>query len=223
MIVTIDGPAGAGKSTVTRKLAEQLGFECLDTGAMYRAVTWQAIQNGVDLDDEMALQQIAASLILKFDGERVLIDDRDVTEDIRTPEITRKVSKIADAVGVRAQLVELQRRIANSGDFVCEGRDQGTVAFPDAFCKVFLTASARARAQRRSEQLQAAGHYVDFDQIVREQQTRDLQDESREVGRLQKADDAIEVNTDHQTIDEVVASLVVLVQDRLSADQASQQ
>jgi len=167
---------------------------------MYRAVTWQAIQNGVDLDDEMALQQIAASLILKFDGERVLIGDRDVTEDIRTPEITRKVSKIADAVGVRAQLVELQRRIANSGDFVCEGRDQGTVAFPDAFCKVFLTASARARAQRRSEQLQAAGHYVDFDQIVREQQTRDLQDESREVGRLQKADDAIEVNTDHQTI-----------------------
>ena len=222
MIVTIDGPAGAGKSTVTRKLAEQLGFECLDTGAMYRAVTWQAIQNGVDLDDEMGLQQIAANLILKFDGERVLIDDRDVTEDIRTPEITRKVSKIADAVGVRAQLVELQRRIANSGDFVCEGRDQGTVAFPDAFCKVFLTASARARAQRRSEQLQAAGHYVDFDQIVREQQTRDLQDESREVGRLQKADDAIEVNTDHQTIDEVVASLVALVQDRLSADQASQ-
>ena len=222
MIVTIDGPAGAGKSTVTRKLAEQLGFECLDTGAMYRAVTWQAIQNGVDLDDEMGLQQIAANLILKFDGERVLIDDRDVTEDIRTPEITRKVSKIADAVGVRAQLVELQRRIANSGDFVCEGRDQGTVAFPDAFCKVFLTASARARAQRRSEQLQAAGHYVDFDQIIREQQTRDLQDESREVGRLQKADDAIEVNTDHQTIDEVVASLVALVQDRLSADQASQ-
>lgn len=215
MIVTIDGPAGAGKSTVTRMLAQELGFQCLDTGAMYRAVTWQAMQAGVDLTDETALQQIAANLVLSFDGERVLVGDRDVSEDIRTPEVTRQVSKIADAVSVRSELVELQRRIANSGDFVCEGRDQGTVAFPDAFCKIFLTASATSRAERRSEQLQAAGHYVDFDQIVREQKTRDQQDRSREVGRLQKAADAIEVNTDHYTIDEVVAELVRLVRERL--------
>jgi len=216
MIVTIDGPAGAGKSTVTRMLAQELGFQCLDTGAMYRAVTWQAIQSDVDLADEPALEQIAANLVLRFDGERVLIGDRDVSEDIRTPEVTRRVSKIADAVSVRAELVELQRRIANSGDFVCEGRDQGTVAFPDAFCKIFLTASANSRAERRSEQLQAAGHYVDFDQIVREQKTRDQQDRNREFGRLQKADDAIEVNTDHYTIEEVVAKLVRLVRERLA-------
>ena len=100
MIVTIDGPAGAGKSTVTRKLAQEIGFQYLDTGAMYRAVTWQAIQNGVDLDDEIALQQIAVNLILVFDSERVLIDDQDVSEAIRTPEITRQVVKVADAVSV---------------------------------------------------------------------------------------------------------------------------
>ena len=217
MIVTIDGPAGAGKSTVTRKLARELGFQCLDTGAMYRAVTWQAMQNDVDLNDETALQQIAANLVLSFDSERVLVGDRDVSTDIRTPEVTRQVSKIADAVAVRSELVELQRRIGNSGNFVVEGRDQGTVAFPDAFCKIFLTASPNARAERRSEQLQAAGHYVDFDQIVREQETRDQQDRNREVGRLQKADDAVEVNTDRHSIDEVVSILVRLVRERLSS------
>ena len=215
MIVTIDGPAGAGKSTVTRMLAQELDFQCLDTGAMYRAVTWQAIQRGIDLNDQAALQQIAANLTLRFESERVLIGDQDVSTDIRTPEVTRQVAKIADAVAVRAELVELQRRIANSGNFVVEGRDQGTVAFPDAFCKIFLTASPNARAERRSEQLQAAGHYVDFDQIVREQETRDRQDRSREVGRLQKADDAVEVNTDHHSIDEVVATLARLVRERL--------
>ena len=215
MIVTIDGPAGAGKSTVTRKLAQQIGFQYLDTGAMYRAVTWQAIQNGVDFDDEFALQQIAANLSLVFNSDRVFIGDRDVTEAIRTPEITRQVAKVADAVAVRSQLVDLQRRIAGSGNFVCEGRDQGTVAFPHAFCKVFLTASAKSRARRRSEQLQAAGHFVDFDQIVREQETRDIQDQNREVGRLQKASDAIEVNTDQLTIDEVVAKLAKIVSERM--------
>ena len=219
MIVTIDGPAGAGKSTVTRKLAQEIGFQHLDTGAMYRAVTWQAVQNGVDFDDEFALQQIAVNLVLVFDSERVLIDDQDVSEAIRTPEITRQVVKVADAVSVRSQLVDLQRRIASRGNFVCEGRDQGTVAFPDAFCKVFLTASANSRAKRRSEQLQAAGHFVDFDQIVREQETRDIQDRNREIGRLQKASDAIEVNTDQLTIDEVVAKLAKIVRDRMAARQ----
>ena len=219
MIVTIDGPAGAGKSTVTRKLAQEIGFQHLDTGAMYRAVTWQAVQNGVDFDDEFALQQVATNLILVFDADRVIIGGKDVSEAIRTPEITRQVVKVADAVSVRSQLVDLQRRIASSGNFVCEGRDQGTVAFPDAFCKVFLTASANSRAKRRSEQLQAAGHFVDFDQIVREQETRDIQDRNREIGRLQKASDAIEVNTDQLTIDEVVAKLAKIVRDRMAARQ----
>ena len=216
MIVTIDGPAGAGKSTVTRKLAQEIGFQYLDTGAMYRAVTWQAIQNGIDFNDEFALQQVATNLILVFDADRVIIGGQDVSEAIRTPEITRQVVKVADAVAVRSQLVDLQRRIASSGNFVCEGRDQGTVAFPDAFCKVFLTASASSRAKRRSEQLLAAGHFVDFDQIVREQKTRDVQDQNREIGRLQKASDAIEVNTDQLTIDEVVTKLARIVRERMA-------
>jgi cytidylate kinase len=183
---------------------------------MYRSVTWQAMQLGTDLADEPALQIVAATLPLRFDGENVFINDVDATAAIRTPEVTRNVAAIADAVSVRTKLVELQRRIASTGDFVCEGRDQGTVAFPDAFCKIFLTASPNARAARRADQLKAAGHFVDYDQIVREQETRDQQDESRPIGRLQKADDAIEVNTDHQSIDEVVKTLVRLVQDRLA-------
>jgi cytidylate kinase len=216
MIVTIDGPAGAGKSTVTRLLAEHLGFQFLDTGAMYRAVTWHAVQQGLDLNDEAALQKVAQQIPLRFDGDLVFVGDRDVSTEIRTPEITRQVVKIADTVAVRAELVELQRRIANSGNFVCEGRDQGTVAFPEAFCKVYLTASSIARAERRSEQLQTSGHFVDFDQIVREQELRDEQDKSRPVGKLQRADDAIEVNTDHQSIEEVVTTLVDIVKKRLS-------
>ncbi|MCL4119844.1 UNVERIFIED_CONTAM: hypothetical protein GTU68_063263 [Idotea baltica] len=216
MIVTIDGPAGAGKSTVTRLLASKLGFRCLDTGAMYRSVTFQAMRLGIDLADEPALQIVAATLPLRFEGENVFIDDVDATTAIRTPEVTRNVAAIADAVLVRSKLVELQRRIASTGDFVCEGRDQGTVAFPDAFCKIFLTASPNARATRRAEQLQAAGHFVDYDQIVREQETRDRQDQSRPIGRLQKAEDAIEVNTDHHSIDEVVETLVRLVQERMA-------
>jgi len=213
MIVTIDGPAGAGKSTVTRLLASKLDFCYLDTGAMYRSVTFQAMRLGIDLADEPALQTVAATLPLRFEGENVFIDDFDATTAIRTPEVTRNVAAIADAVSVRSKLVELQRRIASRGDFVCEGRDQGTVAFPDALCKIFLTASANARATRRADQLQAAGHFVDFDQIVKEQETRDQQDQSRPIGRLQKADDAIEINTDHHSIDEVVQILVRLVKD----------
>ena len=216
MIVTIDGPAGAGKSTVTRLLAERLGFQFLDTGAMYRAVTWSAIEQGLSLDDESALQKIANQIQLRFNEDQVFIDECDVSKSIRTPEVTRTVVKVADAIAVRSELVSLQRRIASSGNFVCEGRNQGTVAFPDAFCKIYLTASSKARAQRRSEQLEKAGHFVDFDQIVREQELRDQQDKSRPVGRLQKADDAIEVNSDHQSIEEVVETLLKIIRDQLA-------
>lgn len=216
MIITIDGPAGAGKSTVTRLLAQRLDFQYLDTGAMYRTVTWSAIEQDINLNDESALQTVANQIQLRFDGDLVFVGQQDVSLAIRTPEITRNVVKIADAVSVRAELVALQRRIASSGNFVCEGRDQGTVAFPDAFCKIYLTASSKARARRRSEQLESAGHFVDFDQIVREQELRDKQDESRPVGCLQKADDAIEVNSDHQTIDQVVQTLVDIVNTRRS-------
>jgi cytidylate kinase len=215
MIVTIDGPAGAGKSTVTRQLAKKLDFEFLDTGAMYRGVTWCAIEQGIDLKDEAALRELAQQIEIEFDDDQVSVNGRNVTNAIREPNVTRQVVFVADAGSVREHLVLLQRRIAEQGNFVCEGRDQGTVAFPDAFCKIYLTASSNSRALRRAEQMAAAGQFVDFDQVVREQQKRDDQDLSREVGRLMKADDAIEVNTDQQTLPEVVEKLEAIVRERM--------
>jgi cytidylate kinase len=216
MIVTIDGPAGAGKSTVTRLLAEQLGFQFLDTGAMYRAVTWAAIDRGVNLQDEVELARLARSIDIKFQGENVFVDGRDVTREIRLPEVTRNIVHAADNVAVREHLVQLQRDIAASGDFVCEGRDQGTVAFPYADCKIYLTASTHHRALRRVAQLEQVGAYVDYDSIVLEQERRDHQDGSRKVGRLQKADDAIEFNTDNKSVEEVVSSLLAIVRSRIA-------
>ncbi|MFT7631979.1 MAG: cytidylate kinase [Mariniblastus sp.] len=218
MIVTIDGPAGAGKSSVTRQLARKLDFEFLDTGAMYRAVTWCAISRGIALSDQAVLRSLAEEIEIEFDDDQVTVNGHNVTAEIRDPEITRQVVFVADAPAVRAHLVLLQRRIAEQGNFVCEGRDQGSVAFPDAFCKIFLTASARARALRRAEQMKAAGQFVDFDQVVREQDVRDEQDLNRDIGPLVKANDAIEVNTDHQTLEQVVERLVSIVKSRLSKD-----
>ncbi len=215
MIVTIDGPAGAGKSSVTRLLARRLEFEFLDTGAMYRAVTWCALDQGIDLDDQTALRSLAEEIDIQFEDDQVLVNGTNVTTNIRTPEVTRNVVAIADAPAVREHLVQIQRRIAKQGNFVCEGRDQGTVAFPDAFCKIYLTASAHSRAQRRAEQMEATGEFVDFDQIVREQETRDSQDLARPVGRLMKAEDAVEVNTDQQSLDQVVDRLEKIVKARM--------
>ncbi len=217
MIVAIDGPAGAGKSTVTRLLAERIGFQFLDTGAMYRAVTLSAMKLGVDMDDPAALIRVARDINLGFKDDLVFIDGVDVSREIREPHVTRLVVKVADDPVIREYLVDLQRRIASTGNFVCEGRDQGTVAFPDAFCKIFLTASPQARALRRADQMQQAGQYVDFDQVVKEQQIRDRQDSSRPVGRLQKAKDAVEVNTDHQTLEEVVDTLEEIVNQRMES------
>jgi len=217
MIVTIDGPAGAGKSTVTRRLASELGFEFLDTGAMYRAVTWSAIQQAIDLKDQAALSEVAAKINIEFDDDRVSVDGKDVTKAIRDPDVTRHVVFIADAEKVREHLVELQRRIAASGDFVSEGRDQGTVAFPDAFCKIYLTASPQARALRRVEQMKESNEFVDFDQVLREQETRDQQDLNRKVGRLMKADDAIVFETDKLSVEEVVEQLKAIVKERMAA------
>jgi cytidylate kinase len=215
MIVTIDGPAGAGKSTVTRLLAEQLGFQYLDTGAMYRAVTWAAMDRGVDLGDAAALAALARAINIAFDADEVFVDGRNVTREIRAPEVTRNIVFAADAVAVRRHLVELQRQIAETGNFVCEGRDQGTVAFPNAACKIYLTASAHHRALRRIGQLDQLGVSVNYDAIVQEQQRRDQEDLNRPVGRLQKAEDAIEFDTDNKTIAEVVSALLVIIRNKL--------
>lgn len=216
MIIAIDGPAGAGKSTVTRKLAKRLGFMFLDTGAMYRAVTLVALENEIPLDDNERLADIAKTIELRFDRDTVFIDGQDKTKEIRTPEVTRKIKSVADAVEVREHLVSLQRRIAATGDFVCEGRDQGTVAFPNAECKIFLTASTRFRAIRRALQLKEAGKDVTVEEVISDMNIRDYNDENRPVGRLMKADDAIEVNTDNKTIEDVVDELEQIVKDSIA-------
>lgn len=216
MIIAIDGPAGAGKSTVTRRLAQRLDFQYLDTGAMYRAVTLVAMERSVGFDNEAALAEIAGSIEIRFDDDLVFIDGRDVSAAIRTSEVTRKIKAIADAVSVREKLVALQRRIASKGDFVCEGRDQGTVAFPDAQCKIFLTASTRFRAIRRALQLKEKGQNVTVDEVISDINHRDYNDENRKVGRLLKADDAIEVNTDNKTIDDVVDELEQIAKEKIA-------
>ena len=218
MVIAIDGPAGAGKSTVTRKLADRLGFSFLDTGAMYRAVTWAALNRDVTLTDKDALLEVALAIRIAFDGDRVLVDDQDVSDLIRMPEVTRNIFHVADHPGIRDRLVQLQREIASTGNYVCEGRDQGTVAFPDAFCKIFLNASPQYRAMRRVAQMEASGQYVDYDEVVADQNLRDQRDLNREVGRLMRADDAIEVNTDNQSIGKVVDELERIARAKIAAE-----
>ncbi len=212
MIVTIDGPAGAGKSSAARRLAERLGYGFLDTGSMYRAVTWAALQRGIELDDDEALEQVAREVDIQLDDDRVLVDGRDVTKEIRTFEITVATRFAADHPGVRSRLVELQREVAQGRDFVTEGRDQGSEVFPDAECKIYLTADEQVRAERRYHDLLARGEQVTFDEVFARQQDRDLRDAARHVGALVKTDDAIELNTDGLTPDEVVDRLVEIVE-----------
>lgn len=215
MIVTIDGPAGAGKSTVAKKLAQRIGFQYLDTGAMYRAVTWLAMEHGVEPTNKNAVSKLAAGMELEFVGVRVDVNGQDVTDAIRSPEVTRHVSEIADNVAVRTFLVQWQRRIANEGNYVCEGRDQATVVFPDAACKIFLTASAEVRARRRFEQLAAKSADVTFESVLQDQQQRDKRDSEREIGKLIRAEDAIELNTDGLSLDQVVEQLEAIVKAKI--------
>ena len=215
MIVTIDGPAGAGKSTVARMLAEKLGFDFLDTGAMYRCVVLQGRRQKVDWKDEDVLAQIANELVLEFDGTLVLLAGEDVSSEIRSPEVTALIHYAADNVKVREAMVALQRKLASEDDVVTEGRDQGTVAFPEAECKIFLSASAQERARRRVEQMRQAGQNVTAEEILEQQNLRDQQDEAREVGGLKAAADALHVITDGMRPFEVVEHLERLVRIRM--------
>ncbi len=211
MIVTIDGPAGAGKSSAARALAKRLGFRFLDTGAMYRAVVYAALQAGVDLEDGQALERIAQTIGIDVTDDHVFLDGQDVTGQIRTFDITSKTRYAADHPGVRKHLVELQRAAADGLDVVTEGRDQATVVFPHAECKIFLTASPAERARRRYHDLIGRHERVTYDDVLQKQQDRDRRDIERKVGGLIKHPDAIEVNTDHASPDEVVDRLETIV------------
>lgn len=211
MIVTIDGPAGAGKSSAARELARRLGFRFLDTGAMYRAVTLAGIERGFDLADGPRLAELAREIHVELNGDRVLLDGRDVTTAIRKFDVTTAIHFAADNPAVRQELVAWQRSAAASNDVVTEGRDQGTVVFPRAECKIFLTAAEEERARRRHADLLNRGENIPFNEVLANQRLRDHRDESRQVGALRKSDDAIEVSTDGLSPDEVVAKLEQIV------------
>jgi len=211
MIITIDGPAGSGKSTVARALARRLGFRFLDTGAMYRAVALAGMRRGIDWRRPEQLATLTPKLDIKLVGSKVLLDGEDVTAAIRTSEVTAVTKHAADNPQVRRHLVALQREAAGTDDIVTEGRDQGTVVFPDAKCKIFLTAGAEERARRRWRDLQSQGESATLEQVLAAQEKRDREDAARPVGALMAADDAVEICTDGMTVEEVVDRLESLV------------
>ncbi len=215
MIIAIDGPSGAGKSTVAKAVAKKLGFSCLDTGAMYRAIAWRALADGVALDDDAALGQVARCYDIAFGHEagnpvpkRVTIGGVDVTDAIRTAEIDRAVSPVSSAPSVRTALVEQQRRIGRMGDYVVEGRDIGTVVFPEAEVKVFLTASDEERAHRRVRQNVDRGiGSIDFTEVLLDLRRRDDHDSSRATSPLKPAEDAIHLDSTGSYIEEVIGQI----------------
>lgn len=211
MIITIDGPAAAGKSTVARRLAERLGFEFLDTGATYRAVTWKALQHDVDLNDPAQLRDLAHDTEIRFektdDVLRVLCDGRDITSEIRQPEVTRNIKYLADEPAVRDALIDIHRDFADGRDVVTEGRDQGTEVFPDADLKFYLDASAEARARRRQQDLAEAGTEKALDDVLAGIRQRDAQDRNREKGGLRCRDDMIVIDSTDLSVEQVVSRM----------------
>ncbi len=218
LVVTVDGPAAAGKSTVARKLAGRLRFRYLDTGAMYRAATWKALRAGVDMraPDELAALTAQTRIELRADG-RVLCDGQDVTRDIRMPEVTEKVFRLADEPAVRQALIEQQRRFARGRHVVSEGRDQGTEVFPDADVKFFLAADVEERARRRLRDLQRSGRDVTLAEVKRQVRERDARDRARPVGALRKTDDMICIDSTDRSVEEVVELMLAEVNGRLGA------
>lgn len=218
IVVAIDGPAGAGKSTVSKRLTSALGYRLLDTGALYRAVALAASRAGVAWDDEPALAHIAGALPVEFriDGElnRVFLAGEDVSTAIRQPEISQGASLVSSRPAVRAALLDLQRRLGAEGGVVAEGRDIGTVVFPAAAAKFFLTASDEVRARRRFDELRASGVEVDYARTLAEMRERDARDSEREVAPLKPADDAILVDSSALGLDEVVQQMLAVVRAR---------
>lgn len=218
MIVTIDGPAGAGKSSTARTLAERLGFRFLDTGAMYRAVALAGLRSEVVMDDAPALAALARKLEIEYRDGRLWLNGEDVSEAIRTQEVTSATHYAANNPAVRVHLVKLQQAAAGTDDLVTDGRDQGTVVFPQAECKIFLTASPQERARRRWKELEARGETVTFEEVLADQQFRDERDANRDVGPLLPAQDSLIVCTDGMGPREVVDHLEMLVMSRMPGE-----
>jgi len=209
MVIAIDGPAGAGKSSVARGLAQELGFTYLDSGAMYRCLALAALRAGADVDDSEDLGRIAAGVEIELEGDGVRLDGEDVSGRIREPDVTEAASRVSVHPAVREAMVERQRDAIARGRYVAEGRDIGTVVSPDAPLKVFLTAAPEERAERRARQ--SGGNSAE---ILTAQSERDARDEGREHGALRAADDAVELDTTGMSQDEVIAEVVRLARTR---------
>ncbi len=215
MIIAIDGPAGAGKSTIAKLLAKKLGILYLDTGAMYRAVGLKAVENGVDISDEDAVKKMLDSTTVDVkicdSVQRVYLDGQDVTGRIREHRVSKAASDISAVPCVRYKMVELQREIASRCDTVLDGRDIGTFVLPNAEYKIFLTASVAERARRRYEELKAKGEDCTLESIAADIEKRDYNDSHRALAPLRKADDAVEIDTTDLTIEEVADKLTALI------------
>ena len=222
-IIAIDGPAGAGKSTVARRVAQALDLLYLDSGAMYRAVTWLVMQSGIDVEDEVAVAELISGIELKLmaadslaEPMRVQIAQKDVTDYIRTPQVTAHVSAVSAQAAVRQELVKQQRRLGNRGGIVAEGRDIGTNVFPDAELKIFLTASVQERARRRFQDWQL-GEETSLKQLQQDIQQRDDLDSHRSISPLRKAADAVEIDSDRLSIEDVTEQIVHRYQQKLGS------
>jgi len=209
VVIAIDGPAGAGKSTVARAVAAELGFTYLDSGAMYRSVALAALEDGVDVDAAEALGELARGLEIGLRGRRVLLGERDVSDAIRAPQVTAAASRVSVHPAVREAMVARQRELIAAGRYVAEGRDIGTVVSPEAPLKIFLTASEEERARRR-----AAESGEDFESVLDAQRRRDERDRDREHGALRAAEDAVELDTTGLGLEEVVGRVVALARER---------
>ena len=215
MIVTIDGPAGAGKSSAAKALARRLGFDFLDTGAMYRAVTLAGLRAGCDLNDPKAMETLLANMDLEMPAGKVLINGEDITSLIRTPEVTAASGPVASNPAVRKQLGMWQRALAAGRNIVCEGRDQGTIVFPDAGCKFFLQADPVERARRRHRELLARGEQVSLAEVRQAQECRDRRDADRHIAPMVPAKDAIILDSTHFTLEQIVERMEQEVRARI--------
>lgn len=201
--IAIDGPGGAGKSTIAKQVAKALDIDYIDTGAMYRAVGYKLIRDNIDMHDEAALAAMLEATDIDFSGGKTILDGEDISDRIRTQEISRKASECSALAPVRAKLVELQKKMGSTKSVIMDGRDIGTVVLKDAELKIYLTASAEERAERRYKELLLKGEDISYEKVLADMQERDYNDMHREITPLRKADDAIELDTTGMSIDEV--------------------
>ncbi len=222
LIVAIDGPAGAGKSTVAKRVAKELGYTYMDTGAMYRAFAWRVMKEGLELGDEKKLRSVLRDTDIELVEQNgrlsVLLNRVDVTDRIRTPELSQSASLVSTSAIVRERMVELQRAMGSRGGVVAEGRDIGTVVFPNAEVKIYLDASVEERARRRFEELWSQGKHVTLEETLKEMEERDQRDKERAVAPLRKAEDAVVIDSTNSDVDRVVERIMHEIKKKMPAN-----